>query len=166
MKSASVQRPIPACGCGVMFGPKKVPKGVFKARPPAYIGAPSLASVWQPTHPPAFERYKPRFASPSAKATATKSESANAPASVARFTPAPPLGLLLLLAERLVATATGLADRADLGLDRSFVARAAHVIELRRLGFQAFRCFLEFRGVAEHCGQRGALHVLGARIEP
>jgi hypothetical protein len=63
-KSASDQRPSPACACGVMFGPKNVPNGVFSARPPANGVAPSRASVWQPTQPPALARYSPRFASP------------------------------------------------------------------------------------------------------
>src|SRR5215831_18941775 len=45
MKSASVQLPIPAVLSGVMFGPKKVPKGVFNPRPPAKGTAPSLSSV-------------------------------------------------------------------------------------------------------------------------
>src|SRR5215471_12342676 len=67
MKSASFQLPSPAALSDVMFGPKKVPKGVFSARPPAKGTAPSLSSVWQPTQPPALARYSPCFASPCAR---------------------------------------------------------------------------------------------------
>src|SRR5262245_9493865 len=72
---------------------------------------------------------------------------------------------LLLLAEALVAAAARLADRADLRLDRRFVAAAAHRVELGRFVLQAVRRFRELRAVAPHGRQRRALHILGAVCE-
>src|SRR5439155_10084579 len=140
-KSASVQLPIPACGYGVMFGPKNVPKGVLSARPPAKGTASFLSSVWQPAQPPAFARYSPRFASPWAGALPDAAHSASATAAARRglsspITPSPKKKRkprrsgassenprLVLLAEILVAVpATSFADLQYCRLDARFVA--------------------------------------------
>src|SRR5215467_4385460 len=136
MKSASVQLPSPAVLSGVMFGPKKVPKGVFSSRPPAKGTAPSLSSVWQPTQPPALARYSPCFASPCAGALAEASSATRkrhrrimvADYALEKESPAVAglsrgiSRLLLLLAEVLVAAAAGFADAADRRLLSGLVA--------------------------------------------
>src|SRR6266446_4967327 len=74
-------------------------------------------------------------------------------------------GCLLLLAEVLVAVATGLADRADLRLHRAFVAAFAHGREPGDFALQPLLGFLELGRLAPDRRQRGALHVLRARVE-
>src|SRR3954465_2432865 len=133
MKSASLHRPMPAFWSGVMFGPKNVPNGVFKSRPPAKGVAPCFASVWQPTQPAAVARYWPRFASPWARApcSAAKNSSAKSKSPAAAGL-VRECGVLLLLAEVLVAAAAGLADSADLRLHGALVAALGDLGELGR----------------------------------
>src|SRR5258706_2971632 len=64
---------------------------------------------------------------------------------------------LLFLAEALVAAAAALADRADLRLDRGFVAALCDGVELVRLVLQAGR-FLELVRLLVDRRQRRALH--------
>src|SRR5215831_14375950 len=171
MKSASVQLPSPAFLSGVMFGPKKVPKGVFSARPPAKGTAPSLSSVWQPTQPPAFTRYSPCFASPCARALPASKERSTSqrrimvadyalekesPA-VAGLSRASAL-LLLLLAEVLVAAAAGLADAANRCLLRGLVAAPGHGHEGRDGLVEVVLGLLELLRLAPDRGQRSGLH--------
>src|SRR5215831_10667954 len=181
MKSASVQLPSPAFLSGVMFGPKKVPKGVFSARPPAKGTAPSLSSVWQPTQPPAFTRYSPCFASPCARALPASKERSTSQrrimvADYALEKESPAVAglfrasalLLLLLAEVLVAAAAGLADAADRGLLRGLVAAPGHGYERRDGLVEVVLGLLELGRLAPDRGEGGGLHrrVLARRREP
>src|SRR5438445_4182488 len=76
-------------------------------------------------------------------------------------------GCLLLLAEVLVAVATGLADRADLRLHRAFVAALAHGREPGDFALQPLGGLLELGWFVPDCGQSGGLHshILRARVE-
>src|SRR5258706_10570264 len=121
-----------------------MPNGVFSARPPANATAPWVASVWQPTQPPAFARYSPRFASPWAKALSksarkrTAKSKSPAAAGLVRA-----IKRLLLLAELLVAGAAGFAGRAHLRLHRRLVAALAYLGELRRFALEVLGGFFE-----------------------
>src|SRR5215467_4443398 len=164
-----------------MFGPKKVPKGVLSARPPAKGTAPSFSSVWQPTQPPAFARYSPRFASPCAIAPSGAASSATARRrrvmvadyALEKESPAAAglsmvrLFLLLLLAEVLVAAAAGLADRADRRLLRRLVAAAAHLHEVLDRPLEVLLGLLELGRFAPDRRQRRGLYrrVLARRGE-
>src|SRR5512138_649463 len=147
-----------------------MPNGVFSARPPANGAAFSFASVWQPTQPAAFATYSPRFASPGAPAGAAGGSGSPQAASSRKKSPATAglairLKRLLLLAELLVAAAAGLADRADLRLDGTFVAPLAHFVELVRLVLQTADRFLDAGRIGEDLRLRGALHAFRAGIE-
>src|SRR5258706_8555748 len=143
-----------------------MPNGVFSARPPANATAPWVASVWQPTQPPAFARYSPRFASPWAKALSKSARKRTAksksPAAAGRVRD---INGLLLLAELLVAGAAGFAGRADLRLYRGLVAALADLGKLRCFALEVLGRFLELVGLFPDRGKRRALHALGVRIE-
>src|SRR5690242_3280010 len=113
--------------------------------------------------PPTLLRYSPCFASPCAPASAgvRARQKTKSPAEAGRRK----RETLKLLPEVIVAAAASLADRTDLRLHGGFVAALADLVELVRLVLEPARRFLELAGVAEHLGQRIALHILGARIE-
>src|SRR5690348_908630 len=61
-----------------MLGPKKRPKGVTSARPPAKGAPPPFSSVWQPLQPAAANSTAPR---PTAASSAAQADGANSAAS-------------------------------------------------------------------------------------
>src|SRR5258708_4878525 len=164
-----------------MFGPKNVPKGVLRARPPANGTASFLSSVWQPMQPPAFARYSPRFASPSCASTqpdAAHSASATAAARRSRITHSPKKKRKprrsgassenprsVLLAEILVAVpATSFADLQYCRLDARFVAGFRGGNKPANCTLELFLRLLELGRLAPDCRQGGGFysHVLGA----
>src|SRR5260370_20139682 len=90
--------------------------------------------------------------------------------SVKSTSPAPAVLLraiagLLLQAEGCVATAAGLAGRADLRLHRCLVAALADLSKLRRFILQALLGLLELAWLVPYHRKRAALHALGVLVE-